>query len=108
MNLEDRVVRLERQNWRLRMFSFATGLGLLAVVIMGAEPARTADRVQITDRHGRIRIDAHAHPDFGPMIRLLDNDNNERMRIGSDQNAGGKPFIWFFDPGLKRVKTIEP
>lgn len=106
MSLEDRIERLEKQNRRLRAAVLVVGAGLALAVGMGA--LNETDIITIADGRGRVRLDFHAHPAWGPKISLTDANGMERVRIGSDDNAQGKPFIIFFAPdGRTIVKRME-
>ncbi len=60
------------------------------------------------DSSGQDRLSMRSHPDFGPLLSFHGSNKKERMRLGSDQNADDKPFLWMFDCEFERVKTIEP
>jgi hypothetical protein len=127
MTIEERLKRLERQSARWRIIASCLGLSMLLMIGLGADSGQKIGRltgpgigapqggkkgtvqdptrITLRDDRGRLRIQLHAHPDFGPMISLYDNQNKERMRIGSDQNSDGKPFIWYFDKNFRRIKV---
>jgi hypothetical protein len=51
------------------------------------------------------------HPDFGPLISLYDNNGKERIRVGSDQNDQGKPFVYLYGPqgsAAPIIRKFEP
>ena len=100
--------RLQKQSARWRAAAICLGVCLLLVTGLGAAAFQDRSRMTLEDNAGRMRISLQIHPDFGPMISLFDNEDKERLRIGSDQNANGKLFVWMFDKQFNRVKTIEP
>ena len=108
MTIEERLDRLKKQSARWRAAAICLGVCLLLVTGLGAAAFQDRSRMTLEDNAGRMRISLQIHPDFGPMISLFDNEDKERLRIGSDQNANGKPFVWMFDKQFNRVKTIEP
>jgi hypothetical protein len=76
---------------------------------MGAVALQHRDRLTLEDREGRLRIELLVHPDWGPTVRLYDNAARERLRLGSDQNRDGTPYIAFFkDDPARPVKIIWP
>ncbi len=109
MTIEERVARLETQNVRLCRVVVVLGVFLVLAAGMGAATMQNRDRMTLEDKAGRTRIELFVHPDFGPYIGFYDNTGRQRIRVGSDQNRDGLPFIHFLQDDVTRpVKIIVP
>ncbi len=123
MSIEDRVERLERlnerlqkQNRRMRGAFVFVGVCLTLVVGMAAVNDRIQGGLNIDSIQGQAQILLETHTDFGPAIRIIDQNGSERLRIGSSYRDGGDPFIEFYSQGpapnqrgqlLKRIRSRD-
>lgn len=89
--LTDRVVRLERQNRRLKVVTLGVALFAGTAVLMGSQDSDkdkkvSADRYELRDSKGKDRLRIGVGQD-GPALTFLDDNGAEQATLGVNRRG---------------------
>ena len=103
--LEDRLLRLERQNRWMKRVGGCVLLLLLVTIAVGANRKGTNTGYTVTDARGKVRGYFGISQDGLPLIRLMDANTNVRAEIGMDKLS--MPYLRMNDLRGRPRATVQ-
>ncbi|MGO9113716.1 MAG: hypothetical protein ACLP9L_31170 [Thermoguttaceae bacterium] len=109
MTAEERLARLERNNWRLTLALVLMGMAATLIVTTGMAQKETAPEkvraggFELVDENGKVRAGISLTKD-GPQIYV--SDENSKVRASLTATKGGSGLSVFDENGKVRTSLI--